>query len=174
MKVGTSRGFTIVELLIVIVVIGILAAITVVAFNGVQQRAQEAKIKSDVSAIVKAVQAAQTTRNQTLFAILSNSATGSPCWSQADGTDLAQLDKVNHGCWTTYNAALTAIGQASGANLTGLVDPWGRPYLIDANEGEGGNCNLRDTIAVYKRPFTTAFGTYSSTPANNVPASGAC
>lgn len=34
-----QRGFTIVELLIVIVVIAILASITVVAFNGVQQRA---------------------------------------------------------------------------------------------------------------------------------------
>lgn len=33
-------GFTIVELLIVIVVIGILAAITIVAFNGVQERAR--------------------------------------------------------------------------------------------------------------------------------------
>lgn len=34
-----KKGFTIVELLIVIVVIGILAAITVVAFNGIQSRA---------------------------------------------------------------------------------------------------------------------------------------
>ena len=34
-----QRGFTIVELLIVIVVIGILAAITIVAFNGVQNKA---------------------------------------------------------------------------------------------------------------------------------------
>lgn len=34
-----NLGFTIVELLIVIVVIGILAAITIVAFNGVQNRA---------------------------------------------------------------------------------------------------------------------------------------
>ena len=36
---STRAGFTIVELLIVIVVIGILAAITIVAYNGVQQRA---------------------------------------------------------------------------------------------------------------------------------------
>lgn len=35
-----SKGFTIVELLIVIVVIGILAAITIVAYNGIQNRAK--------------------------------------------------------------------------------------------------------------------------------------
>jgi prepilin-type N-terminal cleavage/methylation domain-containing protein len=34
-----ARGFTIVELLIVIVVIAILAAITIVAYNGIQSRA---------------------------------------------------------------------------------------------------------------------------------------
>lgn len=41
-------GFTIVELLIVIVVIAILASITVVAFNGIQDRAIEASIRSDL------------------------------------------------------------------------------------------------------------------------------
>lgn len=43
-----SRGFTIVELLIVIVVIGILAAITIVAFNGVSQKAKEGTMLSDL------------------------------------------------------------------------------------------------------------------------------
>lgn len=41
-------GFTIVELLIVIVVIAILAAITIVAFNGVQQQAIAASVSSGV------------------------------------------------------------------------------------------------------------------------------
>ncbi|HEY8886169.1 MAG TPA: prepilin-type N-terminal cleavage/methylation domain-containing protein [Candidatus Microsaccharimonas sp.] len=47
------RGFTIVELLIVIVVIGILAAITIIAFNGVRMRAVEASMKSDLVAASK-------------------------------------------------------------------------------------------------------------------------
>ena len=50
------RGFTIVELLIVIVVIAILAAITVVAFDGVQSRSRDSKRKQDVAAIVKSLQ----------------------------------------------------------------------------------------------------------------------
>lgn len=39
----TMSGFTIVELLIVIVVIAILATISIVAYNGIQQRAQNTK-----------------------------------------------------------------------------------------------------------------------------------
>ena len=41
-----TPGFTIVELLIVIVVIGILAAITIVAFNGVQNKARQASAQA--------------------------------------------------------------------------------------------------------------------------------
>lgn len=47
MRKSTS-GFTIVELLIVIVVIGILAAIVIVAYNGIQQRAMVALMTSDL------------------------------------------------------------------------------------------------------------------------------
>jgi len=46
-----TPGFTIVELLIVIVVIGILAVITIISFNGVQNRAYDIAIKSDLSNI---------------------------------------------------------------------------------------------------------------------------
>jgi len=41
-----KEGFTIVELLIVIVVIAILAAITIVAYNGIQARARDAKVSA--------------------------------------------------------------------------------------------------------------------------------
>lgn len=41
-----QTGFTIVELLIVVVVIAILAAITIVAYNGIQSRATESRVQS--------------------------------------------------------------------------------------------------------------------------------
>jgi len=44
-----NRGFTIVELLVVIVVIGILAAITMVSYTGISQKAKEATLQSDLS-----------------------------------------------------------------------------------------------------------------------------
>jgi type II secretion system protein G len=51
-----KRGFTLVELLIVIVVIAILAAISVVAYNGVQARARDSQRTSDIANLVKAIE----------------------------------------------------------------------------------------------------------------------
>lgn len=48
-----SKGFTIVELLIVIVIIGILAAIVIVAYNGITSRAKDASLKADLSNVAK-------------------------------------------------------------------------------------------------------------------------
>lgn len=55
MRKNTS-GFTLVELLIVIIVIAILATISVVAFNGIQQRARDAARASHMELIAKALE----------------------------------------------------------------------------------------------------------------------
>jgi prepilin-type N-terminal cleavage/methylation domain-containing protein len=47
------NGFTIVELLVVIVVIGILAAITIVSYTGISDRASKASLQSDMANAVK-------------------------------------------------------------------------------------------------------------------------
>lgn len=71
-------GFTIVELLIVVVVIGILAAIVIVAYNGIQQSARDTVRKQDVATIGKALQ---------LYAIENGGfmSTGSGCGGNGNG-----------------------------------------------------------------------------------------
>lgn len=49
-------GFTIVELLIVIVVIAILAAVTIVAYNGITSRTKDARRLSDLASIQKGLE----------------------------------------------------------------------------------------------------------------------
>lgn len=51
-----NSGFTIVELLIVIVVVAILAAITIVAYSGIQNQAKDAIVKNDMNTVSKALE----------------------------------------------------------------------------------------------------------------------
>jgi len=51
-----NKGFTIVELLVVIVIIGILAAISVVVYNGIQQRARVTIAQSEMRSVSQAAQ----------------------------------------------------------------------------------------------------------------------
>jgi len=56
LALSQSKGFTIVELLIVIVVIGILAVIVITTFTGVQKKGRDADRKSDINAIYSQVE----------------------------------------------------------------------------------------------------------------------
>jgi prepilin-type N-terminal cleavage/methylation domain-containing protein len=56
-----TQGFTIVELLIVVVVIAILAAITIVSYNGVSNRAVAASLQSELASIARKIETAKTT-----------------------------------------------------------------------------------------------------------------
>lgn len=51
-----KHGFTIIELLIVIVIIAILAAITLVAYNNIQARARDAQRMQDIKTLAKALE----------------------------------------------------------------------------------------------------------------------
>jgi prepilin-type N-terminal cleavage/methylation domain-containing protein len=58
-----SKGFTIVELLIVIVVIGILATLVIVTFTGIQQKARDSKRKTDIGAVQASLESYYSSNN---------------------------------------------------------------------------------------------------------------
>lgn len=131
-KTNRQIGFTIVELLIVIVVIGILAAITIVSYNAVQERARVSTANTDLKLLNKAIHLARINRNTHLFGVTGSNCTR--CYDQA-----------------RYELTLDRIGAASNINLEALKvgDPWGNKYSIDENEGEGATpCVNRDGLGL--------------------------
>lgn len=152
---GNQRGFTIVELLVVIVVIGILAAITIVSYSGIQDRGRMVKIQADISQLNTAILSARAQTDKALGAITGSFSTVLGCSTKVDGTNLATLP-TSDSCWTQYNSALDKISIASSINVRGLLDPWGRPYSINENETESGGCT-KDAIGAFTQPFITGW-----------------
>jgi type II secretion system protein G len=126
------KGFTLIELMIVVVIIGILAAIAIPNFISMQDRAKEAKVKGAAHTLQLAAED---------FAVRNDG-----IYSDA-GADLAVLlpnDAVNGqtlqnaftGNWTEpqYAAAATTPGQvgivavqdATGTNVGYTINGWGK------------------------------------------------
>lgn len=98
-SVESSRGFTIVELLIVIVVIAILATISIVAYNGVQDRARDSQRLQDVKTIAKALEMYYADHGQFPFGGCSSSCPSPKKINNAWAT-------TSDGSWSVLEAAL--------------------------------------------------------------------
>lgn len=120
-----SKGFTIVELLIVIVVIGILATLVIVTFTGIQQKARDSQRQTDVNALDSHIEAyyAQTGNYPTLAQL--NDST----WR---GDKMKGLDP----------AALTAPGKT---NAPTAAAPTVDTYQYAPTHDDGTACSSADT-----------------------------
>jgi prepilin-type N-terminal cleavage/methylation domain-containing protein len=104
-----TRGFTIVELLIVIVVIGILATITIISYAGVTTRANTAKAQTNAETAQKVAESI-------------NADTGSyPATAAAFATGSTST-KLPSGMMVTFDTGTSpATTWAGGATLSGLT-----------------------------------------------------
>lgn len=113
-KSGQTRGFTIVELLIVIVVIGILAAITIVAFSGVQARARDTARVSKIEAIADAIELYRIDNGQYPPIQDGQGVEGTGCGSATD--NWGHCDRLMH--LVTYLAPYMTIDPVSLSSAT--------------------------------------------------------
>jgi len=128
-----ERGFTIIELLVVIVVIGILATVTVVAYNGVQQKARDTAVLSDADAVVS---------EATRYSVNNNGVYGSALtWYSPNGvntninmtpssgniidvvaSDTAYCVRVYNPVSSQYKTLVTAIKKGSTATACATIN----------------------------------------------------
>lgn len=123
-----NKGFTIVELLIVIVVIAILAAITIVAYNGIQQRARDTQRRSDVAAIEKGLKMWTIDNPETPYMTNSSGCGGNT------GSGHAWFNYRNG---TTYPEAMSSCLKSAGYTSGDIIDPSGG---VSCNSGMTTTC----------------------------------
>jgi len=129
-KKKDQKGFTLIELMIVIAIIGILAAIAIPQFSAYRSRAYVAATKADVKNNYTATQAYISDKPEVTLASLAEVITGGTTGDSGSENPLAKASK---GVTITISATGTIKGENT--NLTG-------EYTLDAD----GNI-ATDTLA---------------------------
>ena len=137
-----DKGFTLIELLVVISIIGLLASVVLAGLTEARTEAQYTRARVDIRSISELVKFAKGTTGLTLPQMTNNFCTECYCRGPYSTGSVQDLP-ATHACFTSYYAAVNTLNQNTDGLMTLTtppLDPWGAPYLINENEGEGNNC----------------------------------
>ena len=150
-KQTKTRGFTIVELLIVIVVIAILAAITIVAYNGIQNRAKASAAQSLANNIVKKAEAFNTIESSYPANVAGFGTGAGTAGNPAEG-------KLDNASQVTDIAASTAVSVANESTVQYRRCTAGGAQIYYYNAAD----SKRYAIAIGGAPAITAAASITS------------
>lgn len=168
-----STGFTIVELLIVIVVIGILAAITIVAYNGVQAKARDSARIAKVKSISKAIELYHAD-NGRYPQILDGVGWETTCGSQTDSWGHCDRNKILADTLATYTKIdPVSLSDATQGNYyyhytsqaTDNYQTYGLMVYLEGNSGAGDGGYVTNAYEVGPKP-AYCMSKYTGTAAN--------
>src|SRR5207249_10798340 len=110
-RLGNQRGFTLIELMIVVAIIGILAAIAIPLYANVQARARVAKAQADLRTLASAVSMYQAHTGTFPNVITELTVTVSNNLGQTAGPFIGSVPTPPGGgspAWSAYTAAYTS------------------------------------------------------------------
>lgn len=178
----STHGFTIIELCVIIVVIGILASIIIISVGAWRTRTAETEVKSDLLNASSAMEAARNF-NSGYPTSLPTGFTASPNVAVTYGSGDAKgycidgVSKVISSVHYFVNASSVATDPIKGTCATGADQPSGSGDLVawkslDAAGGSVCGISFRDTVYCWGVPWSIA-GAIPTLNANTGPLAGA-
>jgi prepilin-type N-terminal cleavage/methylation domain-containing protein len=172
-KKQAAAGFTIVELLIVIVVIGILAAIAITAYNGVQVRARDSARIAKIKGIAKAIEL-YNTDNGRYPAIQDGNGRESTCGSQTENWGHCDRNQTLAALLAPYTSIdPTSLSDATQGNYyyhytsqsTDNYQTYGMMVYLEGSSGQNDGGYYANAYEVGPKP-TYCMSKYTGTAAN--------
>ncbi len=122
---STKRGFTLVELLVVLGIIAMLIAAFATSIAGAQKRANISKAESEVKAITQAILGYENYDRENELPTMTN--------QDADKSSLGFL--IGQGGNAESGGKIPSLLMASLKSGGKMLDPWNTPYKISIKQG---------------------------------------